>query len=273
MAEAGRQSKRPFQPSITSFFAYRDDDTVGRDHPSRRPIASAHPSLPATVQSSLLNVGMRIRKSVPEGYKTPWSSTAFGVEAKEIASSRVAIAGRGFSTMQAELTPYCGILKVGSYAVQSTSQHPAFDLSPPCSDGDDPGWGGSSQDSMTSTVSTDSMPAAPPLICDGSHKRRLEDEDEDDLGQPLIYEDDDLDPVDFLTASNPPVAMPDLAFSRPLAHPRGRRRRQVISGGKGQQCEGQENAWRGGLHRVADFDEAEFLQPLGEVAEVEMGGV
>jgi len=84
------RSKRKFQPSITSYFALRDgfdqdDDLRGIDPPTRsrqhhqhlhsvtatqRPRESLAPTLPGPLQTGLLNVGMRVRKAVPEGYKT-----------------------------------------------------------------------------------------------------------------------------------------------------------------------------------------------------------
>lgn len=50
---AARKRQNTTQPSITSFF---NQDRV--------------PALPPSVKSNLLNVGMRVRKSVPEGYKS-----------------------------------------------------------------------------------------------------------------------------------------------------------------------------------------------------------
>ncbi|KAH6644498.1 hypothetical protein C7974DRAFT_371613 [Boeremia exigua] len=76
------RSKRPFQPAITSYFysapdSDTDDDDADYHGPGLRsipqppPHPTLAPRLPDHVQSSLLSVGMRVRKSVPEGYKTP----------------------------------------------------------------------------------------------------------------------------------------------------------------------------------------------------------
>ncbi|KAK6603562.1 ribonucleotide reductase inhibitor [Botrytis cinerea] len=64
-----RQAKRPYagsQSQITSYF------TPGTTSLPAPPTPSQYqpPTLPNQIQSSLLSVGMRIRKSVPEGYKT-----------------------------------------------------------------------------------------------------------------------------------------------------------------------------------------------------------
>ncbi|KAF2461760.1 ribonucleotide reductase inhibitor-domain-containing protein [Lineolata rhizophorae] len=91
MASTAHRAKRPFQPSITSFFDRAPPGGIGgsgsggsagganglafdprphHHHNHFHDFAAPQPALPAAVQSSLLNVGMRVRKSVPEGYKT-----------------------------------------------------------------------------------------------------------------------------------------------------------------------------------------------------------
>ncbi len=55
----------PAQRQITSFFRKTSTDAAAADPP-----AFSAAALPASVQSNLLTVGMRVRKSVPEGYKT-----------------------------------------------------------------------------------------------------------------------------------------------------------------------------------------------------------
>lgn len=82
------------------------------------------PPLPADTQASLLSVGMRVRKSVPEGYKThktlgeagfPFPSTAPPVAS---APPRPAYNTAGSSR---ELAPFCGLHKVGGWAQQEQS--------------------------------------------------------------------------------------------------------------------------------------------------------
>ena len=68
-ASAEHARKRQYQ--IHSFFQ-RNASTIassGSSSPSHS-ISPLLPPLPAETQSSLLSVGMRVRKSVPEGYKT-----------------------------------------------------------------------------------------------------------------------------------------------------------------------------------------------------------
>ena len=63
MPTTQRSFKRPFQPSIHSYFT-RTNNTISDTN------APPSPTLPATIQSSFLNVGMIVRKSTPEGYQT-----------------------------------------------------------------------------------------------------------------------------------------------------------------------------------------------------------
>lgn len=65
--------RRRFQPPITNFFSASEPDNL-EPHVSHchytAVTSSATPVVPAKVQASLLSVGMRVRKSVAEGYKT-----------------------------------------------------------------------------------------------------------------------------------------------------------------------------------------------------------
>lgn len=148
------RTKRPFagaasdpaQRQITSFFSAADPAApVSVASPSSRP------TLPADTQSNLLNVGMRVRKSVPEGYKTG-SYTAMGLfsdldqTSKDIKNSSSQSSSTMSSTVasrqpssynnsscQRELLPFCGINKVGGLSTQPSF---TFDSpSPPSSHG------------------------------------------------------------------------------------------------------------------------------------------
>ncbi|KAJ5192115.1 hypothetical protein N7449_008257 [Penicillium cf. viridicatum] len=74
--------RRRFQPPITTFFTSAsepvssDTPAVSHHHHYAAETFSAHPVVPAKVQSSLLSVGMRVRKSVADGYRTHMSKTA-----------------------------------------------------------------------------------------------------------------------------------------------------------------------------------------------------
>ncbi|RAH68706.1 uncharacterized protein BO66DRAFT_393039 [Aspergillus aculeatinus CBS 121060] len=74
--------RRRFQPPITTFFTTATDPTA---HPSQTAhhthnhystsTCSPTPTLAPKVQASLLSVGMRVRKSIAEGYKTHHQSS------------------------------------------------------------------------------------------------------------------------------------------------------------------------------------------------------
>ncbi|TVY54961.1 hypothetical protein LSUE1_G009130 [Lachnellula suecica] len=108
------QSKRPYtgsQPSITSYFS--------PSLPGSITATSQQPHEPPTsVQSNLLSVGMRVRKSVPEGYKVGAYSafTLFSDNTSPPASP--ASKGTRGRPRARELTPWCGVLKVGGLGQQ-----------------------------------------------------------------------------------------------------------------------------------------------------------
>lgn len=79
---SAHRAKRPFagaasdpsQRQITSFFTPGPISSSGFE---QLPAVALRPALPADTESNLLTVGMRVRKSVPEGYKTGSSYSAF----------------------------------------------------------------------------------------------------------------------------------------------------------------------------------------------------
>ncbi|KAI0400940.1 hypothetical protein F4802DRAFT_583069 [Xylaria palmicola] len=124
------------QRQITSFFTSATG-TPGSSPPDTSPISqtpstqqpSSTPALPASVQANLLSVGMRIRKSVPEGYKTK-GYNAFALWDERDTSPATAAMGEGqrsranaFSSPR-ELLPFCGIHKVGGLDTQPADDHP-----------------------------------------------------------------------------------------------------------------------------------------------------
>ncbi|RHZ64583.1 uncharacterized protein CDV56_108091 [Aspergillus thermomutatus] len=129
--------RRRFQPPITTFFSPVSDsngtDAACTPHLSHNHYAavthSATPVLPARIQSSLLSVGMRVRKSIAEGYKTK------GVKMFDAPTSTITLStkqehstGRGCPTIRAELDPFCGLSKSGDYTIKPHSD-PAYRLS------------------------------------------------------------------------------------------------------------------------------------------------
>ena len=268
MPSPTRQIKRPFQPSITSFFA-REDREAYREILSQEQANHNVVALPAQIQSSLLNVGMRVRKSVPEGYKTgsycglglSFDSNEFPTMIKDD-EDVPDFDFRGRTTFS-ELTPFCGILKTGGYSMQENVPKPSqnnnetdpFELYI------------SSQSSVESNASLASR------HCNGN-KRRYEEAPEDAYA-PFIFDDGlDLQPVSPRSKPVSHTRMPNLNSIRQFAIPKSRRRGDVD--GKGGGIGDEENRDRRGAIVDMDFEDAEFLQLVGDwedQGEIEMSGV
>lgn len=108
----------PAQRQITSFFAAQSPNSTGSSSITAADASSQKVPLPANVQANLLSVGMRVRKSVPEGYKTIGSS-AFklwtdNTRPGEVKASQMVAA----KPVSRELLPFCGINKVGGLDTQ-----------------------------------------------------------------------------------------------------------------------------------------------------------
>lgn len=103
----------PSQRQITSFFGPRTSSPVDA---TSTPLRS--PALPANVQSNLLSVGMRVRKSVPEGYKTS-SHSAFKLWTDSTTPTTSATRSAARAAASRELLPFCGINKVGGLDCQT----------------------------------------------------------------------------------------------------------------------------------------------------------
>lgn len=126
--------KRRFQPPITSYFTSNSttsEENNGLSHYSyAAPTNTPTPALPGNILSSLLGVGARVRKSVPEGYKTQQKKlTAYTIptpavsSAKPLSDPELDITSpstrSATQTVYAELEPFCGFHKIGNYAVQT----------------------------------------------------------------------------------------------------------------------------------------------------------
>ena len=222
----------PSQRQITNFFTFADLGTSASHAPREAP---SRPAYPDCVQAGLIQVGMRIRKSVEEGYKTGDSSSVFklfsdGRNPTDLAR-RHHPAGVSAAS-QRELMPLCGIHKTGGLSCQpnvsTIDEAPSLDDLPAVSSYQE-SFSGSSQPPMSQTVS--------------SRKRLYDENDEADI------------PVEhrlkmqqeWLDGEISPRTMAPLDFrQRPMAVPRGR-------GGKRALAEGQENMV------VDDFQDADFL--------------
>ncbi|RDA95321.1 hypothetical protein CP533_3465 [Ophiocordyceps camponoti-saundersi (nom. inval.)] len=119
------RAKRPFagaaadasQRQITSFFTAAADV-------STQSSSLAAVRLPASVQADLLSVGMRVRKSVPEGYKTAsssfklWSDDGDGAGLASSTHTHTVPNANANANSRRELLPFCGINRVGGLAFQ-----------------------------------------------------------------------------------------------------------------------------------------------------------
>ncbi|KAI1926000.1 hypothetical protein LOZ12_000574 [Ophidiomyces ophidiicola] len=121
-AQSNQLSKRRrFQAPITSYFATSptsascsQSETFSHYNYAAR-TNTPNPVLPNKVQSSLLTVGMRVRKAVPEGYQTKLKVSKLNAYPSSHGSTHAASS----TNIYAELQPYCGGFKVGNLAVQS----------------------------------------------------------------------------------------------------------------------------------------------------------
>lgn len=186
------RTKRQFTGAQRQITTYFNPTHPSASQPQQKPV------LPGAIQSDLLSVGMRIRKSVPEGYKTGTPHSAFklwderddGAPLPHAARARRGGAGAG------ELVPFCGVHRVGGYAVQ-----PALPA-----DDDDDGMPGltSSQESVESLE----------FEVENERKRGYVD-DEDDEG-----------------AWGGGIMTVGTAGNRVIALPRGRRKGLSVGGGQ-----------------------------------------
>ena len=250
MATTERTYKRPFQPSITSYFGRRADENERADVFSAPPTSVLSATLPATVQSSLLNVGMRVRKSVPEGYQTRpkiiyGSAAPTWSEALSHQTDPTYQHPRNPSTTFTGLVPYCGILKVGGHQAQPIP--PSEQDLPPLQFDHEEDWDlgfPSSQDSISSYNSLCAPIPAISTISGAVNKRRREDADEEDL-------DIEAQPVSPRSRPVSHTPMPNLDAVRPIAVPKTRRKGVYDDGIKESE-----------MIDVGDFGEAEFLRPV-----------
>ncbi|THV94020.1 hypothetical protein D6D15_05635 [Aureobasidium pullulans] len=163
--------KRQFQPSnqssIKSFFSPVSASSPSSSADVDEYAQTLKPALPDHVQSLLINVGMRVRKSVPEGYKThkslPVPTISYMHPASISANSEnelPASSAPELYTKPSELTPFCGLHKIGGFSSQPTSSAPGLSYT---------------QSSMASSID---MPQTPKT---NTRKRSYADEIDEDL--------------------------------------------------------------------------------------------
>lgn len=223
MSTTKRSFKRPFQPSSSFTFGHRTCDTRAQTPTPSCTLPAPH----ATVQTSLLKVGMRVRKSVPDGYQTQrkFSST---LERNSVNLSS------GFTT----LVPYCGLFKIGCH----DKKPPPSEKNLPPLEFDSDDWGfPSSQESIASSDSLQPLITVPVA---SSHKRCREDDD-DDL---------DIESQPDSPRSYPPFShtrMPNLDRLRPIALPKTRKK-PIVEPFELTESE---------MIDARDFGEADFFRP------------
>ena len=205
-----RQFQPSSQPSIKSFFT-----TVGTNSaPSSAADIDEYalplkPTLPDHVQSLLINVGMRVRKSVPEGYKThkslPVPATASIPQhpSNDLPTS----SAPELYTKPSELAPFCGLHKIGGFGSQPTSSAPGLSHT---------------QSTIASSVSTPQTPQT------NTRKRSYADDMEAELDSFFDDEQDQNDSMlDNTTSPKPKYplshsSMPDLSAKAGIVSPQSR---------------------------------------------------
>ncbi|KAL1800898.1 hypothetical protein ACET3X_001240 [Alternaria dauci] len=305
------RSKRKFQPSITSYFEVRDDlednddlrgldpttrlrrqNTRGAAQQQQQQQQQQHreklaPDVPGPVQAGLLSVGMRVRKSVPEGYKTHKVSNLPSVQ-NTMPRSTLAVkppreAVPDQVQHQRELLPFCGLHKIGGFAEQPTTNPHLYNANTTPSP---PNYFPLPAETFTqpfsSTASTDSGCSTTSQRPHNPSKRSWQDEDEvrpldtsfffgssSTKGMGMGVEVDEV-PVSPLSET-PPPGLGMLPPVRQFAQPKSRRavQRTVsdddidMNFGVASHIEARLSAGCG-----SDFEEADFLSN-----EVDMGGI
>jgi hypothetical protein len=316
------RDKRSFQQSsITTFFPreHQEDDEPHWDTRGPGPITRKHdarervqrdsviPIVPGTVQADLLSVGMRVRKSVPEGYKTHKSANVPSIQTTMSKGApltnstlgsgdaySVKLAGPETYQHQRELLPFSGLHKIGGYAEQPVTNVHLYGGTD--ENGDRPvnlfplpaqafNQPFSSQDSIGSSISNSSLQTPSPM---NFHKRSWQDDD----GQPLnlnsnflfalpMKVSEDEVPVSPLSATpaSSILSLPQSAL-RPFAQPKSRRQQagrmmdmdSVLFKESEMDMDFENTEQERMVVGPNDFGEAEFLQSWNG-REVAMGGL
>lgn len=218
------------QSTITNYFS------PATNTPQVDPIPT-FPIQPIQVQRDLLNVGMRVRKSVVEGYKTnkdQYNELSIFHDANSPTPSEADIPNQitnitatrqVFGSNIRELAPFCGLNKIGGFSQQFTSPIENFP---------------SMTSSQESNISLESV---------GAGKRRFEDDDEkdEDDGDTASFLQGDFGRWQFEEQISPKSKPMGLAM-RTMAVPKTRRKKPL------DEWE-QENM----TETIKDFEEADFL--------------
>lgn len=231
--------KRQFQPSnqttLNSYFNHAPNAS-----PLERCRSPMSPPLDAETEAGLINVGMRVRKSVPEGYKTHKTIEHAGLAIHSSAPPASSAPARpSLSPMRSnELQPFCGLHKIGGWAAQDVPPSSAPPIARFQQD-EDEGIPGLTTSQNTILSSQSSFASAI-----DSKKRTLEDGYEDDAEHAM----DDF--FDEETEGLTSIPMKPTQ-SRPMARMKASARKETP------------------IHHVRvfgedDFEEASFLVPMEE---------
>ena len=195
------------------------------------------PPLPPNVQANLLSVGMRVRKSVPEGYKTgSYSAFTLFSDSTPVNQTQEPKIRKPVARPRAgELAPFCGIMKVGGLS-QQQSPWEVCDQDSAIMDGDE-------EDEEVPALSQGSTNSDASVASRGVGKRRFDLDDDETVGDREL------------------VAVQG---RRIIAVPR---RKGAAKPSGPVEIVGQENR-----DADMDFGEADFLD-YGLVGEIEMAGV
>ncbi|OAL04977.1 hypothetical protein IQ06DRAFT_290946 [Phaeosphaeriaceae sp. SRC1lsM3a] len=298
------RNKRPFQPAITSYFPRddedfefdsEDDDLRGvnphiRPRPQQHARAAQHshretlaPQVPGHVQSDLLQVGMRVRKSVPEGYKTHNNKMLALPSIQTTLSNKPSSSTTTTMTLdvkpprgpvptevlhQRELLPFCGLHKIGGYAEQPTTNIHLYTDSTTNTSSSPPNHFPFQAETFSqpfhTSSSQDSGYESPPPLHPG--KRAWHDEDElrvDMSGSNAFLFGNgnarNVDEVPVSPLSETPENM--LPAVRRFKQPKSRRQKEVDIAGDDEDA-------RVVVGSTSDFEEADFLG-----GDIDMGGV
>jgi len=243
------QAKRQYQPPITHFLAPAAQQSDRNHHHRAQHSRDERPTLDANTQASLLNVGMRIRKAVPEGYKTHKTAASSTEPRRPAVVPAVPYftsgggagiggggGGGGSSSGPRGLVPFCGLHKIGGLRPQEEQWA-------------QPAWPNGSQDSGSSSGSGGGD--------GGAMSARLKQ----DFSQSLCGEEDPDEPeVPFDDVDGYDGADVDIG-RRPVAMPMG--------AGSGALPRGAGRWARGQPKCTGDFVEALFLS-AADGADVDM---
>ncbi|KAK0671226.1 ribonucleotide reductase inhibitor-domain-containing protein [Cercophora samala] len=246
------RTKRPFagaasdpaQRQITSFFSPSSGSPTPATtaiQPIKTPLNG--PVLPGAVQTNLLNVGMRVRKSVQEGYKTGAQYSAFKLweDNTPVATTPNPTTAVNAGGMR-ELLPFSGIHKVGGLGIQPAN---GVDQGATTDDFEMAG----SQESIFSNSSVTSGTEATERVNVNAKKRFFvgEEEEQEQEGVVLSWQDMEVSPRSFGPAG---------FENRKWAMPKGKKNREFVAE--------QENAAGGVTVNGNDFEEASFLERMDD---------